>query len=301
MSARPEIILQTLPRLRQNQPHMSQGAVFVTGSSSGIGKATVERLAAEGYDVIAGVRRTGDAPAAAQHEVTIDLGDATSIAPAAAQVLEHAARSGRLAAVVNNAGINVNGPSEALPLDEWRRQFEVNFFGHVAVTRALLPALLESRGRIVTVGSVGGRMSVPFLGPYSASKFAVRAWMDALRLELAPHGVRVVLIEPGAIATPIWSKGNAGADDMLRALSDQQRRRYGSQIERGRATAGFAERHAIPPDRVARVISRALSAERPNGRYLVGPDAWVQALVSTLPTRLFDRVTRLLLRQPGAA
>jgi NAD(P)-dependent dehydrogenase (short-subunit alcohol dehydrogenase family) len=243
---------------------MSKGAVFVTGSSSGIGKAAVERLAADGYDVIAGVRREGDAPAAAQHAVTLDISDAASIEPAAALVVGHAARSGRLAAVVNNAGVNVNGPSAVLPIDEWRRQFEVNFFGHVAVTRALLPALLETRGRVVTVGSVGGRLAVPFLGPYSASKFAVRAWMDALRLELAPHGVRVVLVEPGAIATPIWSKGNAAADEMVGALSDEQRRRYGSQIERGRATAGFAERHAISPDRVARVISRGRRHSSPS-------------------------------------
>jgi NAD(P)-dependent dehydrogenase (short-subunit alcohol dehydrogenase family) len=233
--------------------------------------------------------------------VILDLSDPASIEPATAQVLEHASRSGGLAAVVNNAGINVNGPFEALHVDAWRRQFEVNFFGHLAITLALLPTLLETHGRIITVGSVGGRMSVPFLGPYSASKFAVRAWMDALRLEVAPHGVRVVLIEPGAIATPIWSKGNAAADDMSSGLTEQQRRRYGSPIEKGRKTAGFAERHAISPDRVARVISHALSRPRPSGRYLVGRDAWVQAFVSTLPTRMFDRVTRLMLRQPGAS
>lgn len=275
---------------------MRNRTVFVTGASTGIGRATVERLAKDGYDVIAGVRREGDAPAAARTHVLIDLADPDGIAIACKDVV--AACDGELSAIVNNAGINVNGPFEVVPLEEWRRQFEVNLFGHLAVTRELLPTLLETRGRVVTVGSVGGRFSAPFLGPYSASKFAVRAWSDSLRIELASHGVDVVLIEPGAIATEIWGKGNAHADRTIDGMTDEQTARYGAQIAAARKRAGFAERNAIPAERAAAVIAKALSAPHPKARYLVGVDARVQALVSVLPTRALETATRVLLGQP---
>jgi len=275
---------------------MRKGTIFVTGASSGIGRATVERLTKDGYDVFAGVRREGDAPDAATSHVIIDLADPDSIGIACKEVIE--ACDGELAALVNNAGININGPFEVVPLEEWRRQFEVNVFGHLAVTRELLPTLLETKGRIITVGSIGGRFSAPFLAPYSASKFAIRAWSEAVRIELAPHGVDVVLVEPGAIATEIWGKGNAHADQTIGGMSDDQQKRYDAQIAAARKRASFAERNAIPPERAAAVIAKALTARRPKGHYLVGPDARVQALISTLPTRLIERVTRLLLGQP---
>src|SRR5947209_19359667 len=233
---------------------MTKGAIFVTGASTGIGRATVERLARDGYAVIAGVRRDGDAPAAAAGHVLIDLAEPRSVVASAKSVLE--LTDGRLDALVNNAGINVNGPFEALPIDEWRRQFEVNLFGQLTLTRELLPALLASRGRVITVGSVGGRFSAPFLGPYSASKFAVRAWMDALRHELSPHGVKAILIEPGAIRTPIWDKGNAHADAVLDGMSEEQKQRYAIQVAGARKAAGLAERNAIAPEKVAAVISK---------------------------------------------
>jgi NAD(P)-dependent dehydrogenase (short-subunit alcohol dehydrogenase family) len=140
-------------------------------------------------------------------------------------------------------------------------------------------------------------MSLPYLGPYSASKFAVRAWMDSLRLELAPHGVKAVLIEPGAIATPLWNKGNAVADERIDALPETLQRRYGAQMDGARKAAAMAERHAIPPERCAKVIERALTSRRPKGRYLVGPDARLQAGIAILPTRALDAVTRLATRQ----
>jgi NAD(P)-dependent dehydrogenase (short-subunit alcohol dehydrogenase family) len=271
-----------------------KGTVFVTGASSGIGRATVERLTDDGYAVVAGVRKHGDAPSAAVAEVLLDLAEEASIAPACAEVLGLAGENGGLVALVNNAGINVAGPSELLAVSEWRRQFEVNLFGHLSVTADLLPAIVDGRGHVVNVGSIGGRISVPFLGPYSASKFAMRAWSDALRVELAPHGVRVVLIEPGAIATPIWAKGNAQADEMEEGLTEEQRRRYGSQIRRIRRAASFTESRAVPPEKVAHVISRSISSPRAAGRQIVGQDAKVQALLSLLPTRALDRVLRLL-------
>src|SRR3954471_21627414 len=233
---------------------MIKRAIFVTGASTGIGRATVERLTADGFAVVAGVRRDADAPTAAAAHVLIDLAEPESVVSAAKDLLEHT--DGTLTGLVNNAGINVNGPFETLPIDEWRRQFEVNLFGQLSLTRELLPALLSSRARVITVGSVGGRYSVPFLGPYSASKFAVRAWMDALRHELDPQGVKAVLIEPGAIDTPIWNKGNAHADAILNGLSEDQKRRYDGQIAGARKLAAMAERNAMPPTKVADVIAK---------------------------------------------
>jgi len=270
---------------------MVERSAFVTGASSGIGRATVERLAADGYRVVAGVRREGDAPAAASACVLLDLAEPESITPACKEVLAHT--DGRLDALVNNAGININGPFETLPLEEWRRQFEVNLFGQLAVTRELLPAVLASKGRIITVGSVGGRISAPFLGPYSASKFAVRAWMDSLRHELWSHGIKVVLIEPGAIRTAIWGKGNAHADTVLDALTGEQKERYAAQAAAARKIAAYAERRAIAPEKVAAVIARALTDGQPRGRYLVGVDARLQALVAAAPTRTADRIVRM--------
>src|SRR4051794_16282675 len=275
---------------------MIKGAIFVTGASTGIGRATVDHLAADGYAVIAGVRRDADAPPAAAGHVLIDLSEPESVVSAAKEVLEHT--DGTLAGLVNNAGINVNGPFEVLPIEEWRRQFEVNLFGQLTLTRELLPALLASRGRVVTVGSVGGRYSAPFLGPYSASKFAVRAWMDALRHEVGPHGVKAVLIEPGAIDTPIWKKGTDHADAVLGGMSDEQKQRYAGQIASALKLMTMVERNAIPPAKVADVIAKAFSARRPRGRYLVGVDARAQAVVAAAPTQVGDWVTRRLVRAP---
>lgn len=275
---------------------MGKGTVFVTGASTGIGRSTVARLTATGYDVIAGVRRDGDAPSEATNHVLIDLADPDAVTIACKEV--GARCRGDLVGLVNNAGINVNGPFEVVSLEEWRRQFEVNVFGHLAVTRELLPALLDSRGRIVTVGSIGGRFSAPFMAPYSASKFAVRAWSDALRIELAPHGVKVVLVEPGAVSTEIWVKGNQHADRVIDGMTTEQQRRYGAQIAAARRRAAFAERNAVSPDKAADVIAKALAARNPRGRYMVGADARVQALVSVLPSRLLDSATRVLLGQP---
>ena len=275
---------------------MSRGTIFVTGASTGIGNASALRLAKAGYDVIPGLRRDEPLPDPVKPPVLIDLGDPDSIEPAAKQVLDRAA--GNLVGLVNNAGINVNGPFETVELDEWRQQFEVNLFGHIALTKSLLPALLETKGRIVTVGSIGGRFSAPFLGPYSASKFAVRGWMDAMRLELKPHGVRAILVEPGSIATPMWEKGTAAASDRIADLSPKMRQRYEKQMEGALKMAAFAESHAIPADDCAKVIERALAAGHPSGRYLVGSDAKVQAGLAVLPTRILDAVTGKLMRQP---
>lgn len=274
---------------------MSRGAIFITGASTGIGRAAAERLARAGYDVIPGLRRPDALPEPVKEPVTIDLADPASIGPATEQVLERAA--GRLVGLVNNAGFTMSGPCEVLDVDDWRAQFEVNLFGHVAITRALLPALLDSHGRIVNVGSIGGRMASPFIAPYNASKFAVRAWTDAMRMELAPHGVSVVLIEPGSVDTPIWEKGKSQANEQIAKLSAEQASRYARQIDGAFKVTDWAATHGITPDKCAEAIEQAMTTRRPKGRYVVGRDARMQAMLATLPVSVTDRLTQAMLRR----
>jgi NAD(P)-dependent dehydrogenase (short-subunit alcohol dehydrogenase family) len=273
---------------------MTRGTIFVTGASTGIGLATALRLAAAGYDVIPGLRRDAPLPEPVKAPVLIDLADPDSIGPACKEVLSRA--DGNLVGIVNNAGMSVGGVFEGLSIEDWRRQFEVNFFGHVAITQNLLPALVATHGRVVTVGSIGGRMSLPYLGPYTASKFAVRAWMDSLRAELKPQGVRAVLIEPGAIATPLWEKGTSDAMGRLDSLPDELKVRYERWVSGALKAAKLSERHAIPPERCAKAIEHALTSRRPKGRYLVGPDAHLQAVIAASPTRVLDGIISMIVR-----
>jgi NAD(P)-dependent dehydrogenase (short-subunit alcohol dehydrogenase family) len=263
--------------------------VLVTGASSGIGEACALRLARNGWRVLAGVRKTGDAPAGTE-EVLLDVTDAEQVR-AAADAVE------RLHGLVNNAGIAIASPLEAIPLDELRRQLEVNVIGQVAVTQALLPALRLARGRIVFVGSIAGRSALPFLAPYAASKHALEAIGDSLRMELSPWRIRVAVVEPGSIATPIWTKGAATADSIQERVPADTAGLYRARIEAFRRAAAAAGRRGVPPDRVAAVVEEALTAERPKTRYLVGRDARRRAAIERLPDRWRDRVfERVLLR-----
>jgi NAD(P)-dependent dehydrogenase (short-subunit alcohol dehydrogenase family) len=271
----------------------ASGLVVVTGASTGIGRATAEHLAAAGFHVLAGVRNEEAAQASAAEgiePVRLDVTDADQIADLARRVAEDP--DGRpLQAVVNNAGIAVAAPVEVIPLAEWRRQFEVNLFGQIAVIQALLPALIVSRGRIVNVSSIGGRVVGPTYGAYSGSKFALEAVSDALRRELKHLGVGVVVIEPGAIATPIWEKGLATASGLTDAMTAAQGERYRELNAAARRRAHQAARDGVPPDQVARVITTAVTARRPRTRYLVGRDAKITARLATLlPDSALDRL-----------
>jgi NAD(P)-dependent dehydrogenase (short-subunit alcohol dehydrogenase family) len=269
------------------------GAVLVTGASSGIGRTTALYLDQQGFRVFAGVRKDADGEALKQASprlvpVRIDVSDAASIAAARAWI---ESQTTSLAGLVNNAGISVTGPVEFLPIDEWRHQLDVNLLGQVAVTQAFLPLLRAARGRIVNVGSIGGLFAAPMFGPYSASKFAMEAFNDALRRELRPWAMQVVMVEPGAIATPIWNKGVSTADDVLAGLPPATMELYGPVITNIRREALAMNQRGIPPERVARVVHHALTARWPRTRYLVGMDAKVQAFVARwLPTRLVDAV-----------
>jgi NAD(P)-dependent dehydrogenase (short-subunit alcohol dehydrogenase family) len=273
-------------------------SVLITGASSGIGEATALRLARAGWRVFAGVRSAADgerlrAAAGEQLEpVTIDVTEAATIA-AAAEALGGEPLDG----VVNNAGTALAMPLEFLPLDQLRRQLEVNLVGHVAVTQALLPNLRAARGRIVNVGSIAGRSALPFLGAYAASKHALEAFTDSLRVELRPFGIAVTVIEPGTIATPIWRKGGERFQELAAQMPHELTELYGTRMEAFREAAASARQRAEPADKVARVVERALTEERPKARYVVGRDAWRRALVERLPAGLRDRVyERVLLR-----
>ncbi|HEX8206667.1 MAG TPA: SDR family NAD(P)-dependent oxidoreductase, partial [Solirubrobacteraceae bacterium] len=221
--------------------------VLVTGTSTGIGRVTAERLAGAGFRVLAGVRREADAPPGCD-AVVLDVTDAAAIA----SVRERVGDS--LDGLVNNAGITVQGPLEFLALDDFRHQLEVNVVGPLALTQALLPALRAARGRIVMLSSVGGRTAVPFLGPYHTSKWALEGLSESLRQEVEPLGVKVAIVEPGSAATEIWRKGQESSVDVLGALPPEGRELYGERLEAMRALAQKTADRAFPPSKVADAI-----------------------------------------------
>lgn len=265
--------------------------VLVTGASTGIGAACVARLAAAGWRVYAGVRRGEDGKRlVASHPgaivpVLLDVTDRASIDNVIARIDNEA---GRLEGVVNNAGIAVSGPFELLDESEWREQFEVNFFGVVAVTRAALPLVDRSSGRFVHIGSIAGRVGSPGMGPYSASKHAVEGLNWALRAELETVGqMTSSVVEPGEVKTAIWDKGRAQLRDAEDRLDrGGLRQRYDWMLDLYHGFLAEALDRGIDPDRVAQVVEDALSAERPRARYLVGTDARIQAAIDLLPDSL---------------
>jgi NAD(P)-dependent dehydrogenase (short-subunit alcohol dehydrogenase family) len=267
-------------------------AVLITGASRGIGRATALRLAAAGWDVYAGLRSAeGEAAltgAGSITPVTLDVTNTDHLA-ALDSVLP-----ARLDAVVNNAGIVVAGPVEGLSLDELRQQFDVNVVGQAAVTQAVLPRLRASRGRVVFVSSVSGRISTPMTGAYSASKFALEGLADALRMELAPWGVRVSLIEPAQTDTDLWQLADAEVEATTARLTPANRALYAGHIEGYRKSIPRSQRQAAPVDGVAAAIERALTAGRPRARYVVGGPARAQAMLAgIMPTVVLDRVLSL--------
>lgn len=274
---------------------MRERTVLITGASTGIGRACAQRLDGKGWRVFAGVRKQADAESLEKESssrlnaITLDVTDQATI-DAAAKVIDEAT-GGSLDALVNNAGITVQGPLEYLPLDDLRHQLEVNLIGQVAVTQAFLRSLRAARGRIVFMSSIAGRApSLPLLGPYGASKKALEGIAESLRAELLPWGIRISLIEPGAIATPIWEKGDATFDDLIASLPDEGRARYAGMLQRARRVAMAAGHRGLQPEKVAAVVEKALTSSRPRLRYLVGPDAKARALLEpVIPNAVRDR------------
>ncbi len=279
---------------------MGKQAILVTGASTGIGYATAHLLAQSGYAVFAGVRNEDDASRlAAAHPnltpITLDVTKATDIRTAAALVRESGSP---LYGLVNNAGVAVAGPLEFLPLDDIRKQFEINVFGPIALAQAMLPMLREQRGRIAFIGSIAGRISAPFVGPYSASKAALASLVDAMRQELAGFGIAVSLFEFAAVKTPIWAKGRTAKDALIAKLPATAVEHYGPFIDAIVAQTEREERHGMEPAAVAQAVLGAMRSERPRERYVIGKQAKLQAVVAMLPPATRDRLIKKAMQLP---
>ncbi|OBI77897.1 SDR family oxidoreductase [Mycobacterium asiaticum] len=271
--------------------------VVVTGASTGIGAATAKELAHRGFHVLAGVRRETDADGLRADGIEPLILDITVESDVAA-IADRIERDPRpLRALINNAGIAVNAPVEALPITQWRKQFEVNLFGHIAMTQALLPALISSRGTVVNISSVGGKVVLPTYGAYAGSKFALEAASDALRREVSGLGVKVVVIEPGAVKTKMPERGIATSEVLQAEMTTEQLSRYGDLIEAVTAQAHSFTEVGVPAEHAAKVIAKAATASRPRTRYTVGRDAAILVRVSRLVAdRVLDGIVRANLR-----
>jgi len=274
-------------------------SALVTGAARGIGRSIVEHLASHGWDVIAGVRSQQDAEAVTTANpqrisaVILDVTDAENVAALNASLPE------RLDAIVNNAGIVVSGPMESVTPDDWRKQLEINVIGQLAVTQAVLPRIRASRGRIVFISSVNGQLSMPLFGAYCASKFALEAAADALRMELRPWHIPVVLVEPAQTDTDMWRTADTMAVETEAALTPEHRALYAKHIAGIKKRIPVSQKMAVPAEKVSAVVEEALTARRPRARYIVGIGPKLQvALLTNLPTRLRDRVLRVASAQP---
>jgi NAD(P)-dependent dehydrogenase (short-subunit alcohol dehydrogenase family) len=273
---------------------MTAKAVLVTGASTGIGFACVQTLAQAGFLVFAGVRTGSDAQrVGAIHPyarpLLLDVTVREQVA-AAAEAIGAAGVS--LRGVVNNAGVAVAGPLEYLPMDELRRQFEINFFGAIAVTQAMLPLLRQAAdARIVFMSSVSGQIASPFVGAYASSKFALEAAADALRMELSRFGIRVSVVQPGNVRTPIWQKGRDAKDTLLAQLPQKAREHYTAAIDTLVRLSEHEEQTGVEPQIVAQTVLRALTDAQPKARYPAGnPPAWQRRFAAMLPERWRDRL-----------
>ncbi|MET0493306.1 MAG: SDR family oxidoreductase [Actinoplanes sp.] len=268
--------------------------VIVTGASTGMGAATARELARRGFHVLAGVRHDSDGAAlraAGIEPVILDITNQQHIAALVARVDGDPQRR-PLRALVNNAGIPGAGPIEVTPLDEWRRIFEVNLFGQIAVTQALLPALLRGKGRIVNISSLNGKLSMAGYGPYASSKHAMEAVSDALRNELAPYGVQVVVVEPGGVKTEMAGTGLARLAELSAGMTPEQNGRYGDLVQALPSHVAAFTKAGVTSDVAAKKIAKAVTDRRPRTRYVIGAMASFLIQASRfLPDRLLDRMT----------
>ena len=274
-------------------------SVLVTGAGRGIGRSIAEHLASRDWDVIAGVRNQQDADAVTAANplrisaVVLDVTNADHLAQLETTL------PAELDAVINNAGIVVSGPMETITTDDWRRQLDVNVTGQLAVTRAVLPRLRTSKGRIVFISSVNGQLSMPMVGAYAASKFALEAAADAMRMELRPWGISVVVVEPAQTDTDLWRKADDMVTEVEAALTSEHRALYARHIRGFRKTIPMSRRLAVSTAKVSSVVEQALTTKRPRARYVVGVGPKLQvALMTNLPTRVRDTLLRKVSGQP---
>jgi len=271
--------------------------VLVTGTSSGIGEATALRLDQAGMRVFAGVRNLADGKALVAkasgrlHPVQCDITDGSSISAAVQEVADLVGDDG-LWGLVNNAGAGYPGPMETISMADLQAQLDVNLIGHVRVTQALLPLVRAAAGRLVFVGSIGGRIAFPFAGPYHMTKFAMEALADVWRQELHPDSIQVSLIEPGVMSTSIWGKAGERVDALL-ASQDPALDRYRERLQKFRDSLESGDSHGSSPGDVAKAIEKALTSRRPATRYPVGlPSQVVTRVAPVVPDRLLDLFAR---------
>lgn len=279
--------------------HEQKGAVLITGASGGLGTATARHLDTLGFRVFAGVRKLADGQTLQRTissrviPIQLDITDPTSLT-AAAEIMTQAVGNTGLFGLVNNAGLIVEGPVELVPVDEVRRQFEVNVIGQIAVTQVFLPLLRQAHGRIVNIGAVTGQTAMPFLGVLSASKAAMESITDALRMEVRPWGISVSIVEPTALQTSIFDKSAAAAKASMQKVPQALQHLYAPALEAVRKT--LAKQHVDAPDVVVTAITNALTARSPKTRYAVGQGASMVVTLRLLPDRVRDG---LLLGQFG--
>lgn len=267
--------------------------VVVSGASTGIGAATAHQLAEQGYHVLAGVRTDRDATTIRSDGVEPVILDIT--VPDHIQALAERIASDPdhrpLRALINNAGIEINAPVEVLPLEKWREQFEVNLFGHIAITQALLPFLRQSRGRIVNISSVGGRFALPIYGAYAATKFALEAASDSLRREVAAQGIQVVVIQAGGVKTVMADRSGAISLDLAEKMNAEHQELYRDLIEATVASQTAFLKRAVSSAKAGTIVAKAATTARPRTRYTLGPDARITVpLARFVPDRAMDLV-----------
>jgi len=286
-----------------NGSGVTGGGVVITGASTGIGRECALYLDRRGFKVFAGVRKAADGEALAKAAsarltpVILDVTDERTVT-AAADIVSMALADAPLVGIVNNAGVGIGGVLEYIAPSEVRRQMEVNLIGPLAVIQAFMPMLRRSRGRIVNISSIGGKVATPFIGPYCASKFALEALSDSLRAELKPWGIHVAIIEPGGVKTAMIDKARSSVDEVLSGLTPEGVSYYGKEVEAIRRLVTSQEQVAASPEAVATVVEHALTASRPRTRYLVGRDAKLMAFFHwLLPDRAFDGLLSMAMRR----
>lgn len=269
--------------------------VLITGTSTGIGYKLTETLLQEGFVVWAGLRSPQVLESLAKKHpqklrvLKLDVTSSQDIAEAYSKISVDPELSAFY--LINNAGVALGGPIEALSISEWRKVFDVNVFGLIEVTQTFLPLLRRTCGRVVNIGSISGRIGAPFIAPYSASKFSVRSFSDSLRREMRDLGVKVVLIEPGPIQTPIWDKSIAKSQEVNKVLSEDLKKVYGEKMDKVLASVEASAKKAVPVEKVTHKVLKALNSPSPSAYYLVGRRIYLTAfLAKFLPTELVDRM-----------
>ncbi|GAB1540314.1 SDR family NAD(P)-dependent oxidoreductase [Scytonema sp. NUACC21] len=274
-----------------------KGAVLITGTSTGVGRATALLLDKKGYRVFAAVRKEKDAESLkhdASFNLTPILMDVTKAEEIkfAADTVSQAVGDEGLVGLVNNAGLLVDGPVEYIAIDDLRWQFEVNVFGQIAVTQAFLPLIRKAKGRIVNIGSTGGQIAFPFVSALCASKFALEAFTDALRMELDPWGIEVILVEPGSIASAAPDKVEESFQKNFANMSPEARAMYGDAYKFFVEGLIKSNRTGMPPEQVANAILEALEASKPKTRYFLAKEQMFLMLnlmlKKIIPARSFD-------------